>query len=118
MLALFNLINGSLSIGLMAVVAHATASPFIFPSLGPTAFLLYYQPTREASCPRNTLLGHLIGAAMGWLGLTVFGLWETPSALEAGVTWGHAGAAALSLGGTSALMILLRAEHPRPGRRP
>lgn len=114
-LALFNLINGSLSIGLLAVVAHITQSPFIFPSLGPTAFLLYYQPMAVASCPRNTLIGHFIGATVGWICLAAFGLLDAPSATVAGVTGARVGAAALSLGGTSALMVLLGAAHPPAG---
>lgn len=114
-LALFNLVNGSLSIGLLAAVAHATHSPFIFPSLGPTAFLLFHQPTAAASSPRNTLTGHFVGATLGWISLAAFGLLDAPSALLAGVSWAHVGAAALSLGGTSALMVLLRAPHPPAG---
>ena len=115
MLALFNLVNGGLSIGLLAVVAHFTRSPFIFPSLGPTAFLLYYQPTAVASSPRNTLIGHFIGAAVGWICLAVFGLQDAPPALISGVSWARVGAAALSLGCTSALMVLSRAPHPPAG---
>ncbi|CAN5435150.1 hypothetical protein BH24GEM3_BH24GEM3_04720 [soil metagenome] len=114
-LALFSLINGSLSIGLLAVLAHETRSPFLFPSLGPTAFLLYYQPTAAASSPRNTVIGHFIGAAMGWVSLALFGLLTEPPALTEGVSWARAGAAALSLGGTSGLMVLLRAAHPPAG---
>lgn len=114
-LALFSLINGSLSIGLLAGVAHFTESPFIFPSLGPTAFLLFYQPTARASAPRNTLFGHLIGASLGWLCLWIFGLLDAPAALHSGVGLERIGAAALSLGGTSALMVLLGAVHPPAG---
>src|SRR6266699_5166217 len=44
-LALFNFINGSISIGLMAAIAVLAHSPFIFPSLGPTAFLFFDKPT-------------------------------------------------------------------------
>ena len=114
-LALFNLVNGSLSIGILAVVAHFTNSPFIFPSLGPTAFLLFYQPTAVVSCPRNTLIGHLIGATVGWICLAAFGLADARSAMAEGVTWARVGATALSLGGTSAAMVLLRAAHPPAG---
>src|SRR5438876_4786536 len=38
-LAIFSFINGCISIGLMSVLAVVTSSPFIFPSLGPSAFL-------------------------------------------------------------------------------
>lgn len=80
-LALFNLAGGGLSIGLLAAVAHFFHSSFLFPSLGPTAFLLFSTPTARVASPRNTLLGHLIGALAGWLGLAAFGLLHAPPAL-------------------------------------
>ncbi len=114
-LALFSLVNGCFSIALMSVVALATRAPFIFPSLGPTAFLLFYTPTAPAASPRNTLCGHLIGALAGWLSLALFGLTAAPPALVGGVQWPRVGAAALSLGVTSGLMVLLRVPHPPAG---
>jgi len=114
-LALFGLVNGTMSIGLLALVALATGSPFIFPSLGATAFLQFHQPTAVTASPRNTLVGHLIGASVGWLCLAAFGLLDTPSAMAEGVTWARVGATALSLGGTSALMVLFNVIHPPAG---
>ena len=55
-LGLFAFVNGVLSIGLMAAAAVATGAPFIFPSLGPTAFLLFYTPTQPAASPPATFL--------------------------------------------------------------
>src|SRR5690242_13578271 len=63
-LALFSFINGCLSIGLMSALAVLTGSPFIFPSLGPTAFLFFYTPTAPTASPRNTLIGHAVGTVM------------------------------------------------------
>jgi len=73
-LGLFAFTNGLISIGVMAAAALVTGAPLIFPSLGPTAFLLFYTPLQPAASPRNTLGGHLIGAAAGYLSLAVFGL--------------------------------------------
>ena len=114
-MAIFSLVNGFLSIALMAVVALVTRAPFIFPSLGPTAFLLFYTPTAPAASPRNTIIGHLIGALAGWLSLAIFGLTAAPPALFVGVDWPRVGAAALSLAATSSLMVLLRVPHPPAG---
>ena len=114
-MALFSFINGCFSIGLMAVVALVTRAPFIFPSLGPTAFLLFFTPTAPAASPRNAVCGHLIGALAGWLSLALFGLTGAPPAIAAGVEWPRVGAAALSLGVTSGLMVLLRVPHPPAG---
>ena len=63
-LGFFAGINGVISIGLMAFAALVTDAPFVFPSLGPTAFLLFYTPLAVTACPRNTLCGHAIGAAV------------------------------------------------------
>src|SRR2546430_4240887 len=60
-LALFSFVNGCISIGIMAALAVVTHSPFIFPSLGPTAFLFFYTPTAPSASPRNTVIGHAIG---------------------------------------------------------
>ena len=114
-MGLFSLVNGVVSIGVMAAAAWATASPFVFPSLGPTAFLFFYTPTMASAAPRNTILGHLIGASAGYLSLVVFGLTEAEPALASAVTLPRAGAAALSLGLASGLMVWLRAPHPPAG---
>lgn len=114
-MGLFSLINGVVSIGIMAAAAWATASPFVFPSLGPTAFLFFYTPTMASAAPRNTIFGHLIGASAGYLALVVFGLTESEPALSTVVTLPRVGAAALSLGLTSGLMVWLRVPHPPAG---
>lgn len=114
-LGLFALVNGLISIGLMAAAALATGVPFIFPSLGPTAFLLFYTPLQPAASPRNTLAGHLIGVVAGYLSLAVFGLLDAGPALATGVTGPRVAAAALSLGLTSGLMVWTRVPHPPAG---
>jgi CBS-domain-containing membrane protein len=114
-LALFSFINGCLSIGIMAMVAVVTGTPFIFPSLGPTAFLFFYTPTAPTASPRNALIGHTIGVVAGYFSLVVTGLTMAGPALATGVTWPRVIAAALSLGLTSGLMVLLKAPHPPAG---
>ncbi|MBQ0753972.1 MAG: HPP family protein [Gammaproteobacteria bacterium] len=114
-LALFNFINGGLSIALIAIVALITQQAFIFPSLGATAFLLFHLPLAEASSPRNAICGHLIGALCGWAALWLFNLLDAPAAFITGVDWPRVAAAGLSLGLASALMILCRVAHPPAG---
>jgi CBS domain-containing membrane protein len=83
-LGFFALVNGVVAIGTMALAALATGEPFVFPSLGPTAFLLFYTPMQPAASPRNTVAGHLIGAAAGYLSLVLFGLTDAEPALVTG----------------------------------
>ncbi len=114
-LAIFSFINGCISIGIMSVLAVITHSPFIFPSLGPTAFLFFYTPTAPSASPRNTIIGHLIGVLAGYFSLVVTGLTMAGPALSVGVTWPRVIAAALSLGLTAGLMVLLKSPHPPAG---
>ncbi|MHB1139997.1 MAG: HPP family protein [Microthrixaceae bacterium] len=111
----FALVNGVISIGVMSAAAVVTRAPLIFPSLGPTAFLLFYTPTAPAASPRNTICGHAIGAAAGYLSLVIFGLTQAAPALATEVTWARVGAAALSLGLTSGVMVWCGVPHPPAG---
>lgn len=61
------------------------------------------------------MVGHLIGAPAGWLSLAVFGLLHAAPAITGGLTGARVTAAALSLGLTSGLMVLLRVPHPPAG---
>jgi len=115
LLSLFSFVNGCLSIGVMSIAALVTGQPFIFPSLGPTAFLYFYTPLTPAASPRNALIGHGIGVVAGWSSLAIFGLRHVGPAITTGVTGERVAAAALSLGLTSGLMVLLKAPHPPAG---
>lgn len=114
-LASFGLLNGGLSIGLMSVMAVISHDPFVFPSLGPTAFLFFYAPFTPAASPRNTILGHGIGVLAGYVSLVVTGLTLAAPALSTGVTWARVIAAALSLGLTAGLMAFFKVPHPPAG---
>ena len=100
------LVNGFLTIALLALLAVITGSPFVFPSLGPTAYLLFIAPLQSNSCPRNTILGHAIGLICGYGAYVVTGVASVPYGVHPGVYWPRILAAALSLSFTGALMIL------------
>ncbi|MGC8551152.1 MAG: HPP family protein [Acidobacteriaceae bacterium] len=108
-------VNGFLTIALLALLAVVSDSPFVFPSLGPTAYLLFTAPLAENSSPRNTVLGHAIGLICGYAAYTVTGAAALPYGVHPGVFWPRIMAAALSLSMTGALMVLLRAGHPPAG---
>ncbi len=114
-MAIFATINGFLSIAIMAVAALATGEPFVFPSLGPTAFLFFYSPMVPAASPRNAVIGHFIGAAVGFGCLLAFGLQDQGPSTAVGVSGARIMAAGLSLGLTSGLMVLVHAPHPPAG---
>ncbi|MFE2752740.1 HPP family protein [Actinosynnema sp. NPDC059335] len=98
----------------MAALAVLTGQPLLFPSLGPTAYLLFATPTAPAASPRNTVVGHLIGVLSGAAGLAAFDLWHAPPILDH-LTWPRAGAAALALTCTCGGMAWTRLPHPPAG---
>ncbi|MGH9470135.1 MAG: HPP family protein [Terriglobia bacterium] len=113
--ALFMFINGFIAIAILAGVAMASHTPFIFPSLGPTAILLFYTPLSPTASPRHTLYGHAIGILCGYGSLALMGLRHAAPAIGENVDERRVMAAALSLALTAGLMILLKAAHPPAG---
>jgi CBS domain-containing membrane protein len=113
--AAFMFVNGFITILLLAMVALATGSPFVFPSLGPTAFLFFFDPGAPSASPHHAIIGHAIGIACGYASLLLLGLEHSGSALALGMTWPRVLAAALSLAATGSLMILFNAAHPPAG---
>jgi len=105
-----------LSVGLLGSMVLVTGAPMLFPSLGPTAYLLALRPDAPSASPRNTVVGHGIGVLCGVLALLVCGLWGAPGSLAHGeMTLLRVLAAALALGGTGFVMVLADRSHPPAG---
>jgi cell shape-determining protein MreD len=51
----------------IGVVAIVTRRPFLFPSLGPSAIMLFADPLGGDSSPRHVLVGHFIGVGAATL---------------------------------------------------
>jgi CBS-domain-containing membrane protein len=113
--AAFVFVNGFIAVSLLAGLAVVSHTPFVFPSVVPTAFLLYFMPLAPTASPRNTLCGHALGIGCGYAALCVVGLEHAPSAILEDIHWPRVLAAALSLAATGALMILFRVVHPPAG---
>ncbi len=109
--------NGFVTIALVSLIAVATQSPFVFPSLGPTAYLCFFTPLAQAASPRHALLGHGIGLVCGYFALVAAGMvhLQSSAGLHSGVHLPAVLAAALSLATTGALMVLFRVSHPPAG---
>jgi len=108
-------VNGFITIGLLASLALVSRNPFVFPSLGPTAYLLFFSPLAKACSPRNTIFGHAIGIACGYGAFVLTGAGAMPFGAHSGIFWPRILAAALSLSVTGALMVLLGVSHPPAG---
>lgn len=108
-------INGFITIALLALLALVSRNPFVFPSLGPTAYLLFFSPLAKASSPRNTIFGHAIGIVCGYTAYVVTGAGAVPFGVHPGIFWPRILAAALSLSATGAFMVLFGVSHPPAG---
>ena len=113
--AIYTFVGGLLTIALSGVLAWALDEPLVFPSLGATAFLFFETPMAEVASPRNTFIGHGVGALVATIWLFVFGLQDNPNVLIEGFSPERAAAVALSVGCTGGILRLLRAAHPPAG---
>lgn len=84
---------------LLGLVAIGTAihEPVLIPSLAASAALVHSAPTLPLAQPRSVVVGHLLGAGVGYAALAVVG--------------SSAWAAAVAAGLTLALMTLARTPH-------
>jgi len=113
--SLYVFANGFITIGVLALLALVSHNPFVFPSLGPTAYLLFFSPLAKTSSPRNTIVGHAIGLLCGYGAFVVTGAGAVPFGMHPGIFWPRVLAAALSLSATGAFMVLLDVSHPPAG---
>ena len=113
--ATFLFVNGFLTIGLLAMVAMLSGTPLVFPSLGPTTFMLFHNPMQPAASPRNTICGHAIGILCGYAALWLTGLTDDPPTMVEHLNAARVLCAALALALTGVLMVLLNIWHPPAG---
>jgi len=108
-------VNSFFTIGVLAALAFLTHNPFVFPSLGPTAYLFFFTPLAETASPRNAVLGHAIALCCGFAAFSVTGMGHLPVGLAGESYWRRVLSAALSLSLTGAIMVLLRVSNPPAG---
>jgi CBS domain-containing membrane protein len=111
--AAYTLFGAFVTIFIIGSLAIVTGQPFIFPSLGPTALLIFGHPLRREAAPRQVLIGHAIGAGSGYLALAMMGLLSVPFSTTISIH--RVLAAAIALGLTAAVMTLARTEHAPAG---
>jgi CBS domain-containing membrane protein len=108
-------LNSFVTIALLTLLALLTRNPFVFPSLGPTAYLFFFSPQAESASPRNAVLGHLIGLLSGFAAYRITGMHPFPQGFRGEVYWPRILASALALALTGAIMVLLHVNHPPAG---
>lgn len=110
---LFTSLHAGLLMAILGVIVWTTGRSFVFPSLGPSAFVLAYRPRAQLSA-RNVIGGHFFGVVVGLLtyklladGLTV-SVAQTPLSVES-LLLGLSGIVSVAF--TTAAMLLTRTVH-------
>ena len=103
-------------IAITGFIGIAAGMPWLFPSLGPTAYLQTETPDKPSARFYNTVAGHMMGLVSGFAAVAVFNAWDAPSVLTTHQlipirVWAASLALALTLLGN----LLLRASHPPSG---
>eukprot|EP01083_Nonionella_stella_P224758 799734_1 len=114
-LLIYNFTMPFVVIATAASFALCLDMPFIFPSLGPTAYLHFAFPNSPAASPKNTLFAHFIGVIAGLFSLQVTGLYHHDNVFHEGVVFNRVFCSAISVGITCSFMILFNVSHPPSG---
>jgi hypothetical protein len=96
----------------LGVLAWWSRLPWVFPSLAPTVVLMFETPLRPQASPRNAVIGHLVGIAVGYGLLAAFGLTTAGPITQVGVTIPRIIAAALAVATTTLLLNSMAVPHP------
>lgn len=113
-LGLYVLVATATTTTILGVLAGYLHEPFVFPSVGPTIFILFFTPLGLQAAPRNVIGGQVIGIACGYLALLAFGLTAGPADIF-DLTAPRIGSAVLALSLTLALMVWLGLPHAPGG---
>lgn len=106
-------LTGSFLIFIVGLIGLIVGQPWLFPSLGPTAYLQVKSPGSTSARLYNTIMGHYVGIISGLSGLAVFNLWNTPNILiSQSLTPEWVGAAVIAIFLTIFLNIILHSSHP------
>jgi HPP family len=100
-------------VGVLGLVAHR---PWIFASLGPTAYLHAENPEHRSSRFYNTVVGHLVALGSGFFALWVLNAWSAPDVMATGhLTMVRVAASTIAIGLTVFLVLGLHASHQPAG---
>lgn len=102
---------------LVGVLGLGLSAPVLYPSLGPTAYLLVHDASHRNARFYNIVVGHFLGLGFGVLAVVLFGYQDTPGLFFPSVhlTVGRVAAAVLAFGLTVMIALWLRASHPPAG---
>ena len=103
--------------GVLILLAGATAlwsgHPWLFSSLGPTAFEIVEKPKQDSSRTWNVIVGHFIAIGCGFAGVAAAGAWDVPAVnAHSDVAVARLWAATVAVVLTVVFNLLLKAGQP------
>lgn len=109
-------VTAALLIFLVGILGLAAHRPWIFASLGPTAYLHAENPDHRSSHFYNTVVGHMVALGSGFIALWVLNAWNAPNVMATGhLTMVRVWASTIAIGVTVLLVLALHASHQPAG---
>jgi len=113
---LFAPVSSAILIAVAGAFGLGFGQPWIFASLGPTAFQLSEYPDHKSARLYNVLVGHGVGLAMGFAALALFNSWDAPRVLAThDLTAIRLWTCVVAMFLTAMAIVLLHASHPPAG---
>jgi hypothetical protein len=95
------------------ITALASGHPWLFTSLGPTAYELAEKPELKSARLYNVIVGHFVGLGCGFLGVAIMNAWAAPKVSATSlVTWPRLGAAVIAVAVTTLINLALDSGQP------
>jgi len=107
---LYAAFGGVITLAVVGVIAHLAHLTFLFPSLGPTAFIVFYAAASRQAAPRNVVCGQFIGVVAGIVAVAALGLRDVPVDL-ADISLRRVLASLIAVALTFIVMTWLGVEH-------
>ena len=105
-------VYGGAVMAIIGAFGWACAVPWLFPSLGPTIAIQSEAPEHHSAQPWSVVMGHFIGAAVGFIAVRLTGvIHDPPVNVSHMLTGPRVLAAALAVFASMALQTLARARH-------
>ncbi len=104
---------GALAMATIGALGLLFDQPLLFPSLGPSIFILALTPDAPAAKSWNVTVGHAIGLCAGFASLFLFHAQSTPAVMIAqALSPERVAASTLAVASTIALQTFFCAAHP------
>lgn len=99
-----------ITLSVVGLIAHVAHESFLFPSLGPTAFIVFFAAEGRQASPRNVVCGQLVGVGAGIIAVLSLGLSDDPVDLD-DITFSRLIAVLVAITLTIVVMTWLGVEH-------